>query len=580
MANNLQITFTLAPELNVPKLNAVLSELKKSLGKHGKDIKLIDEAAVNQALKGATAGTQQLRTELDKTGKAGQQAGTVIKQSFGSKALQFSGVIYSVQAITGAFERFLGPYKEFDKQLRNIGTLGVKNFEGFRNAAIDLAKEVPDTVAGVTNSIYNAISAGAIKVVDGNADIAGGMELIKTASQLSVAGLTDTNSAVKGLAANLNAYGESMDQATRYSDILFNTVNNGVTTIPELNASLANVVPTAAAFGVSFEQVNAAIATMTKQGVPTAQATTKIRSALVELSKPGANLKKIMDAAGVSLASLRQEGLQVTFEKLGKAMDTAGVSANQVFSRVEGATAALALGGKHAKDFADILATYTTDAIGSTQRAFDIANEGIGVGVQGWLNQIEAAFFKAFNVIGDGATAALAFANQLAPIAVSFAAIGQVIPTGAIKSMALSMLQFLVPAMVTTEAETGKLILSKNALTFATIKARAASMWEAASMSVTNAARSLQITVLMSYAAAKEFVNGLTLKGIVVGIAHTAMLGAKSIALGVVTAAQWLWNAALNANPLGMAIMATAAFIAITKALSDVLHTTSAERVE
>jgi TP901 family phage tail tape measure protein len=354
-------------------------------------------------------------------------------KSFTEKMAEFGLAAQGVQQITSAFEKFLVPYQEFDKQLRNIGTLGVKNFEEFREAPIDIAVKVPDTVAGVTEGIYNAISAGAIKVVNGVADIEVGMKFVEQASKLAVAGLTDTNSAIKSLAANLNAYGVSTEQAERFSDILFNTVNNGVTTIPELNASLSNVIPTAASFGVAFEQVSAAIATMTQHGVPTAQATTQIRAALVELAKPGVALAPIMQKAGVSLESLQKEGFQISMKKLGEAMEEAGLRANQVFSSVEAAGAALALSGKNADKYANILNTYSTDAIGSTQRAFDIANEGIGVKIQGILNQIKASFFKFFNFVGDSFTSVLSLSNQIAPMVMTFGQLGNMLPIDKIK---------------------------------------------------------------------------------------------------------------------------------------------------
>ena len=383
---------------------------------------------MNKALQDAKQNLSLVATESEKVAKS-------IGESFADKMAKLNFTIQGVQQVAGAFSQFLEPYKEFDKQLRNIGTLGVKNFEEFRDAAIDVAVKVPDTVAGVTEAVYNAISSGAIEVVDGFADVEGGIKFVEQASKLAVAGLTDTNAAVRSLSAVLNAYGESTEAAERYSDILFNTVNKGVTSIPELNSSLANVVPTAAAFGVKFDEIAAAIAAMTLQGEMTSTSTTKLRQALVELAKPGEQLKKIMEEAGVSLESLKAEGLQVTMQKLGEAMEAAGLKATQVFSSVEAAGAALALSGaENSQRFAEILNTYATEAIGSTQRAFEIANEGIGVGVQGVLNQIEAAFFKVFAVAGDGFVTIMDLSAQLAPTLTTFVQLGNVIPVDKIKT--------------------------------------------------------------------------------------------------------------------------------------------------
>ena len=55
--------------------------------------------------------------------------------------------------------------------------------------------------------------------------------------------------------------------AGKASDILFQTVEKGKTTIPELGASLGQVMPFAASAGVSLESVGAAMATITAGGV-------------------------------------------------------------------------------------------------------------------------------------------------------------------------------------------------------------------------------------------------------------------------------------------------------------------------
>lgn len=47
-------------------------------------------------------------------------------------------------------------------------------------------------------------------------------------------------------------------------------------------------------------------------------------------------------------------------------------------------------------------------------------------------------------------------------------------------------------------------------------------------------------------------------------VAHTAAVVAQKIAVGAVTAAQWLWNIAMGANPVGAIILGIAALITIT----------------
>lgn len=384
--------------------------------------------------------------------RLGSLSGTAEKttKTFSERMATFGLAIQGVQQVTAAFNQFLIPYQEFDKQLKNIGTLGVENFEEFRNAAIDLASDVPDTVSGVTESIYNAISAGAIQIVDGQANVAEGMKFIEQSSKLAVAGLTTTNDAVKALSSVTNAYGTDVLSAGEAADILFATVKNGVTTVPELNASLSQVVPIAAAAGVSFEDVAASIATLTKQGVPTAQATTKIRAAIAELMRPGKDLKEVMTAAGVSIESLQKEGLQVTMQKLGEGMAKTGKDAANTFSSIESIGFALASTGDNAEKLATDLAAIK-DGAGAVEEAFAIANEGIGVKVQGVLNKIEAGFFKFFGAVGDGFTGLLSLTNQLAPMVATFSGIANLLPVDKFKQLGTVVLG-LIPGFTSVGA--------------------------------------------------------------------------------------------------------------------------------
>ncbi|MBX3044847.1 MAG: phage tail tape measure protein [Candidatus Kapabacteria bacterium] len=438
-------------EALVKKLNIMIKELKTKLGEFGKGVDILDEANIksqfqevnkqftymtNNATKSKGA-MEAFEKSINNTAKSGSVLG---------KVLMFTQVTQAISQVSAAFDQFLGPYQEFDKQLKNIGTLGVKNFDEFRNAAIDLASGVPDTVAGVTEGIYNAISAGAIEVVDGQADVANGMKFIEQASKLAVAGMTDTNSAIKGLASVTNAYGVENLSASTAADTLFAIVKNGVTTVPELNASLSNVVPIAAAAGISFDEVGAAIATMTKQGVPTAQATTKIRAAIAELMKPGANLKKVMNEAGVSMETLQKEGLVTTMQKLGTTMNAMGTDAANTFSSIEAVGFALSSTGENASKFASDLDSIKLGA-GSVEEAFGIANEGISVQVQGVLNQIEAGFFKMFGALGDGATGMIALTNKLAPTVATFAGLGTLLPIDKLKDFGAAALSKVVPGM-------------------------------------------------------------------------------------------------------------------------------------
>ena len=81
--------------------------------------------------------------------------------------------------------------------------------------------------------------------------------------------------------ANLNAYKKGASEAESVSDMLFTTAKLGKTTMGELGKSIAQAAPIASSFGIDIEDVLAAVVSITKQGVPTAEAMTKIRAAIM-----------------------------------------------------------------------------------------------------------------------------------------------------------------------------------------------------------------------------------------------------------------------------------------------------------
>jgi TP901 family phage tail tape measure protein len=237
-------------------------------------------------------------------------------------------------------------------------------FGEFSTLVADLSKEFGIAQGVLTGGLYQALSAGVPK---DNA-----LEFMQVASQAAIAGVTDVETAVDGLTTIINAFGLDTGEAQAVADSMFASVKGGKTTFEELSASLFNVGPAAAAAGVSFEEVNAAIATMTAAGVPTAQATTQIRAAMVGLQKPSKELDAIFQALGYDSAQLaiESEGLGFALDAVKDASNGSNGQLQTLLGSVEAVSAVNILAGTGAGKFADELERQN-DAAGSVQDAFD-----------------------------------------------------------------------------------------------------------------------------------------------------------------------------------------------------------------
>lgn len=133
----------------------------------------------------------------------------------------------------------------------------------------DVAVTTGQDFAEALNSGFNAVSAFG----------EGGLKLLPQAGKLAVAGLTDIDTAVKGLTSVLNNYNLTADDATRVSDLLFNIQAKGTTDVAQVAEDFQKVLPTAKTLGLELEDVGAAFAALT-QSFTTPEAATALKAIL------------------------------------------------------------------------------------------------------------------------------------------------------------------------------------------------------------------------------------------------------------------------------------------------------------
>ncbi|WP_250160222.1 phage tail tape measure protein [Caloranaerobacter azorensis] len=202
---------------------------------------------------------------------------------------------------------------------------------------------------------------------------------LETANKAAVGGVTNLETAVDGLTTVVNSYGADVIDVNKASDLMFTTVKLGKTNFEQLSQSLFNVLPSASAAGVKFEDVSAALATLTAQGVPTSVATTRVRAAIDELSKAGTKTDKIFrQVAGKSFKEFIASGgnLQQALQLLEKEAKKNNLGINDLFSSIEAGGAALALTGDATEMFTNAL-NEMNKASGATDAAFGKMEKGL-----------------------------------------------------------------------------------------------------------------------------------------------------------------------------------------------------------
>lgn len=230
-------------------------------------------------------GALYFATGIDNSGlySGRQEAMGIIKAMAGEitsfdvfGGIGISAGIAFAQAAKGAYDF----EKQFQQSMKEVATLsnGIKgSLTDYMNQVMEIAREVPVLANDAAKALYQIVSAGH--------DGADGMKVLEVSAKAAIGGVTDTATAADGITTLLNAYKLDVSEAEKISDQLFTTVRLGKTSFGELGKSIAQVAPVAAAYGVEVDQVLAAVATLTKQGTPTAQAMTQIRASIIAVSK-------------------------------------------------------------------------------------------------------------------------------------------------------------------------------------------------------------------------------------------------------------------------------------------------------
>ena len=285
-------------------------------------------------------------------------AGNLISDLVKTAGSKMAELVTSSVDIGAAFETSLA-------KVNTIADTSVVSVDKLQKQILDTSSSMGIAASDIAEAAYQAISAGQ--------DTSNAVVFAGQASKLAAAGFTSSSAAVDILTTALNAYGMSAEQATHVSDVLLTTQNLGKTSVDELSSSMGRVIPLAAAYGVSVENLSSSLAVMTANGIATAEATTYTKSMLNELGDAGSAVGKILQQqTGKSFAQLNADGkslgdvLQILYDSVdGDSTAFAGL-----WSSVEAGTGALSLASGGADKFNGVLAQMV-DSAGATETAYE-----------------------------------------------------------------------------------------------------------------------------------------------------------------------------------------------------------------
>ena len=199
----------------------------------------------------------------------------------------------------------------------DIGIHAVKAAADFQSSMLRMY-----TSAGESQGEIKDLSAKVLQLsVDtatGTTEMAKGLYFVESAGFHADAAITVMRAAAEGAKAEnadlaevsnalttaLKDFGYSANDATTVMSKMVVAVGQGKMTMQQFSSSLSTVLPTAKSAKISFDQIAAAIATMTAQGVTAEQATTDLNHMILKLQSPTIDMTKYMAQLGINSQDL------------------------------------------------------------------------------------------------------------------------------------------------------------------------------------------------------------------------------------------------------------------------------------
>lgn len=310
-------------------------------------------------------------------------------------------------------------FLQFDQTLQQIINLtGVAREEvaGMRDRVLELAGETARSPQELAQALYFLLSSGL--------DARAALDALEASAKAAAVGLGQTQTVADAVSTVMNAYGQATTDAAQVTALLLAAVREGKAEADAFAGAIGRVVPVAATMGVSFDQVAAALASMTQVGLSTEEAVTALRAIFVDLLNPSKQAEEVLRRYGLTAEQLRQvlreRGLLALLELLRQAFQGNESELSQVLDNVRALTGGLNLMGRDAEQVRGVferLSKTTRDELGA---AFEEVRKSVSFQFAQALAQLATAAVQLGEAMEPGIRA---LASALRALAGAFRAL-------------------------------------------------------------------------------------------------------------------------------------------------------------
>ena len=228
------------------------------------------------------------------------------------------------------------------------------------------------------------------------------MQVLEASLKAAAVGLGETKTIADLSTSALNAYGSENLSASEATDILTAAVREGKLEASQLAGSMGGVIPIASNMGVSFNEVAAAMAAMSRTGTNAAEGATQLNAILASLKKPTAEAEQALESMGMSTdsvqKSLREQGLLATLEMLQNSMTKTGLDTTAIFPNIRALKGVLDLTGAGVESNRQIFEALN-NTMGATDEAFQKTSQSASFQFKKGMETMKSSLLEIGTVI-------------------------------------------------------------------------------------------------------------------------------------------------------------------------------------
>lgn len=245
---------------------------------------------------GAEETTQKMRG----VGTSVDEAGSSIRE------FAMGAAVIGAAALLGIGVASVKMAGDFQSEMTSLVTgagEAESNLKMVSDGILNMAPSVGTTTKQLADGMYLIESAGQHG--------AQALETLKNAAMGAKVGNADLATVANGVTTIMTDYASSNISSAQAVNTLIATVASGKTHMADLSNALSSILPTASAAGVSLTDVSAAMATMTGEGTPAADASTYLRQTIMSLINPASASASALESIGLTTKEV-SEGIKTS----------------------------------------------------------------------------------------------------------------------------------------------------------------------------------------------------------------------------------------------------------------------------